>query len=718
MLPTFVVITVALFTSNNTFALAAFTKNVFFNCEQYDESSATCYPSKIPVDGRFTTGTAKKIYTISSKEGEYSEGKYDKALHLNSRVAEYYTIDKSNNFTFNTFTVSFWVKGAGDFQTYAPILSFLNRDSTAGWTFDLQDNGTRARFGVANGSGVLITTKGVPLNSSHYDNLIGVFDGSNLILYVNGNIYSKAPYSGNYVSPNVKLRFGLESFFNINSWRGWIDDLRIFDKALSPNEITALYHNYSLSLTKNLIGHWTFDGNLNDTSSNHDDATLRTEAVSMAFAPDGRMFFTEKKTGEIRIMKDERVLDSPFTTLAGLFEGDHEGLLGITIDPKFETNHFVYVYITYKDKLTHDPFNGVLRFTDVHDHGTNVTVLLSGIPADVNGYYAGGALAFGPDDKLYITVGIGSRPSEAQANSSLVGKILRINRDGSIPDDNPFPNSPVYTLGHRNMFGLAFDNGGKGLLTENGDTRFDKLDLVEKGQNYGFPNVQHPTLSTVYNNSYANPIRLYDRTIAPAQALYYTGNKFPEIKNSFVFASYNDGNIHSLRVSEKNKQTFVEDIVIDFNHEFPDNIVSVAQSPLGDLYYGGYNIYKVQSINSETNQSVFPVTANLTDGVDIEDMNLSVPDKSLSFHAVYSQGPASKETKGVMNLDIPASLLNHIFSISAKVTASGNVADNSVLTSSFAQERGIRTTSVKFDFNRNADLLITINGTGTDVPLR
>jgi glucose/arabinose dehydrogenase len=114
-------------------------------------------------------------------------------------------------------------------------------------------------------------------------------------------------------------------------------------------------------------------------------------------------------------------------------------------------------------------------------------VLIDNIPAS-RGFHSGGALAFGPDDKLYITVGDATEHEYAQDPATLLGKTLRINRDGTIPKDNPFPNSPVYTLGHRNTFGVAFDwSTGLGILTENGDQAYDEVNLIEKGGNYGFP---------------------------------------------------------------------------------------------------------------------------------------------------------------------------------------------------------------------------------------
>ena len=111
------------------------------------------------------------------------------------------------------------------------------------------------------------------------------------------------------------------------------------------------------------------------------------------------------------------------------------------------------------------------------------------------GYHSGGALAFGPDDKLYITVGDATQHIFAQSISTPIGKVLRIERDGSIPSDNPFPDSPVYTLGHRNMYGIAFDNNGTGLVFESGDVIYDEINVLKKGGNYGFP-VYQPANAT------------------------------------------------------------------------------------------------------------------------------------------------------------------------------------------------------------------------------
>ena len=175
------------------------------------------------------------------------------------------------------------------------------------------------------------------------------------------------------------------------------------------------------------------------------------------------------------------------------------------------------------------PYNKVVRFTENTDLATNMVVLLDKIPAP-EGYHSGGALAFGPDDKLYIGIGDATLHEFAQDAGIVTGKVLRITRDGSIPQDNPFPNSPVYTIGHRNIFGIAFDQkDGVGIITENGDFHYDKISLIQKGGNYGFPASQPaniaPELFT--NNSSIKPVRSYWQTIAPTQAIYYVGDKIP-----------------------------------------------------------------------------------------------------------------------------------------------------------------------------------------------
>ena len=158
-------------------------------------------------------------------------------------------------------------------------------------------------------------------------------------------------------------------------------------------------------------------------------------------APDDRIFISEKNTGKVKIMKDGILLDKPFAVINDVYVGWEQGLLGLAIDPQFKENHFVYLYYTSTDGKNNSLVNKVIRFTEKDNVAVNTTVLLDNIPAS-NNYHSGGALAIGPDDKLYITVGDATVHIYAQSKDILVGKILRINKDGTIPSDNPFPNSP------------------------------------------------------------------------------------------------------------------------------------------------------------------------------------------------------------------------------------------------------------------------------------
>ena len=230
-------------------------------------------------------------------------------------------------------------------------------------------------------------------------------------------------------------------------------------------------------------------------------------------------------------------------------------------------------------------------------------VLLDNIPAS-RGYHAGGALAFGPDDKLYITVGDATEHPFAQDPGILIGKLLRINRDGTIPQDNPFPNSPVYTLGHRNMYGIAFDKYGTGLLSENGDYYYDEINLIQKAGNYGFPTFQPANRSPELANSSTSiiPLRSYWDTIAPTQMIYYTGDRIPLLKNKFVVGTYS-GDLYVFRLDNKTK-TIVEESRIDLENYPFKPVVGVAESPEGDVYFGAYAIFKLNATDIDPKREI------------------------------------------------------------------------------------------------------------------
>jgi glucose/arabinose dehydrogenase len=296
----------------------------------------------------------------------------------------------------------------------------------------------------------------------------------------------------------------------------------------------------------------------------------------MAFAPDGRAFFTER-IGRVRVIENDKLQSKPFITVTvPNLSGYHEtGLLGIALHPDFATNPYVYVYYTYPDG--NRMFNRVARYKFGGTETPKEDVLINRIPA--GRIHNGGILVFGPDGNLYISTGETGNPALAQNLNSTAGKILRITPNGGIPANNPFPRSPVFSYGHRNVFGIAFNPAtGALFITENGPSSDDEINVIQAGKNYGWPNV----LGKSTNPKYTNPILVYSTVIAPTQALFYTGNKFSTIKDQFVFGTYDAKNVHALALGGPNDATVTKDTVI-FTSNQP--IIGAFQAPNGDLFY-------------------------------------------------------------------------------------------------------------------------------------
>lgn len=260
------------------------------------------------------------------------------------------------------------------------------------------------------------------------------------------------------------------------------------------------------------------------------NATSTTEAATtviasnlevpwdIAFLPNDEMIVSER-TGELSRFghdgKKHSITGTPDTKTFG--EG---GLLGIALHPDFAKNTFIYVYYSSGGLLGTSCH--VERYTLENDTLSNKTTILTDIPGAV--FHDGGRMAFGPDGKLYITTGDATNSDNAQKTDSLSGKILRVNDDGSIPSDNPFANA-VWSYGHRNPQGLAWDDQGRLWSTEHGrsgiSSGYDELNLIEKGKNYGWPTIEGPKTKEGFETA-----RLQSgaaTTWAPASLVYYKG---------------------------------------------------------------------------------------------------------------------------------------------------------------------------------------------------
>ncbi len=305
--------------------------------------------------------------------------------------------------------------------------------------------------------------------------------------------------------------------------------------------------------------------------------------LGLVFAPDGRLFFSEVFEGRVRVAERDgdraRLLPDPFVKRE-IAKGAESGMLGLALDPDFEHNRWLYLYFSEPDPNRKDRVpkrNRVVRYTDRDNRGTDATVILDDIPMAREGRHNGGMLAFGPDRKLYVTVGNAQDRSTSQNPQKVNGKVLRINPDGTIPDDNPMPGSPVFALGFRNPFGLTFHPGsGHLFVTENSGDSADEINLVQPGGNYGFPTYEGPG----NDSRYVDPIwESGSRTIGPTGLTFYTGDQLPQWRGDLFFCAVNTGLLTRLRLSPDNtRATAAEEVAEECR-------LDVANGPDGALYY-------------------------------------------------------------------------------------------------------------------------------------
>ena len=258
---------------------------------------------------------------------------------------------------------------------------------------------------------------------------------------------------------------------------------------------------------------------------------LGSIGTAMAFAPDGRLFVCQQD-GRLRVVKTTpqatgQLLSTPFLTRSVDSSGER-GLLGIAFDPGFLSNGYVYIYYTVPGTGVHnrvsrvraadaDPDPNVYLPGDTEEAGSEVALMdLNPLSSATN--HNGGAIHFGLDGKLYIAVGENANPSNAQTLNNRLGKVLRINSDGSIPTDNPFYNTAtgvnrvIWSMGLRNPFTFAFQPGsGRMFINDVGQSSWEEIDDGRAGANYGWPTTEGKFNAAQYPN-FTNPLYAYDHS--------------------------------------------------------------------------------------------------------------------------------------------------------------------------------------------------------------
>jgi glucose/arabinose dehydrogenase len=306
-----------------------------------------------------------------------------------------------------------------------------------------------------------------------------------------------------------------------------------------------------------------------NSNSESDFVTILAENLDKprAIAVSNDRIFVTEKDGLIKVIQNNTLLESPLATLRGadVFDG---GLLGIALHPNFSTNHYMYVFLTYEED--DNLWNKILRITESDNKLQNAETILDKIPG--SSFTNGGFIKFGPDEKLYVGTGTVSDASHLpQDLNSLSGKILRLNDDGTIPDDNPFSNSHVYSLGHRNPQGMTWDDDGNLFVAEFGPEKNDEINLIQAGKNYGWPEEQCSG-----DKDFEDALLCYDPSIEPGGILFYSGGSL-DFESSFIMASMRAANLYQLDFEEglSSQKSILSGI---------GRVRDVVQGPDGSLY--------------------------------------------------------------------------------------------------------------------------------------
>lgn len=312
---------------------------------------------------------------------------------------------------------------------------------------------------------------------------------------------------------------------------------------------------------------------------------------SLAFLPDGRMLVTER-VGRLRLIEaDGRLVEDPIAGLPEAFIAAQAGLMEVALDPDYPDNRWLYLSYAHGDAEANN--TRLIRARLVGDELRDVDVLFTAQPLKAGAAHYGGRIAFLADKTLVLTLGDGfDWREQAQNPGNHLGKIVRLNRDGSVPSDNPLlalqgAASEVYSLGHRNVQGIVFDAEHDRLYShEHGPRGGDELNLIQAGQNYGWPLA---TFGVDYTGARVSPytelpglvapLLHWTPSVAPSSLALYRGALFPDWQGDLFAATLAERSVRRIRV--RDGMLAGEDVLFE---ELGERIRDVRSGPDGALY--------------------------------------------------------------------------------------------------------------------------------------
>jgi aldose sugar dehydrogenase len=316
----------------------------------------------------------------------------------------------------------------------------------------------------------------------------------------------------------------------------------------------------------------------------------------MLWGPDDKIWITERP-GRVKRINPETKQVELLLTISEVYENSETGLLGMALHPDFENGKpYVYLVYTYqKQSATNGILEKLVRYSYANNQLSSPLILLDNILANTT--HVGSRLMFLPDKTLLMTTGEAQNQPLAQNTSSINGKVLRMNDDGTVPANNPIANSLVYTFGHRNPQGLAYGNG-KIYAAEHGANIDDEINILVPNRNYGWPNVEGPCNTTAEQtfctqNNVVPPIWSSGSATEAVAGLDYYGNdlRVPQLRNSLLLVSlkFNTTRGRDLRIYKLNTDgsAYLTETIL-LNNVY-GRMRDICISPAGDIYVSTSN---------------------------------------------------------------------------------------------------------------------------------